>query len=417
MPVTTIPCNAPPISFQQAESYAAQAGFTGSALSTILAIAQAESGLNPCALNCNNKGGSCDRGVLQINNFYHPEVSDACAFDPACAFQQGYRISNAGQSFTAWATFINGSYRKFLFGTNFPVTVGTHSTNAGTVATIFQQRGVYQWWLHPTQYFGQNGELGTDYGMAGFYVPVGAITSGTVVDVTSNNNSIGFIVQIKSSDGLYWYQHLASTNLHVGDVVNIADTVGLGGGCPPGCYGNNPRCTCYDQYSTGQHIEVRWSPNGVAGSWVDPQQHFLTLAGNSPSSGLPVSLSGNQSSFFSGSFFTNVPVNQVSLAPNADVIQVFVALDQMLSFSNPFNVVPVQDSINVPGGSISFADPVSYVGDVFNGFVNDFVSFVLRAALVIGGFFIIYKVSSAFIDYQAIGSNTRAIGTAALGLL
>ena len=43
-------------------------------------VAEAESGLNPYALNV-NKSGSIDRGLYQWNSYYHSEVSNAQAFD------------------------------------------------------------------------------------------------------------------------------------------------------------------------------------------------------------------------------------------------------------------------------------------------------------------------------------------------
>lgn len=49
-------------------------------------IAQCESSLNPLAVNINEEG-STDRGLYQINNKYHPEVTDAQAFDPAFSIQ------------------------------------------------------------------------------------------------------------------------------------------------------------------------------------------------------------------------------------------------------------------------------------------------------------------------------------------
>ena len=102
------------LTIAQANQYAAQAGFTGSGLKTIVAIAQAESGLNTNALNCSNPGGSCDRGIVQINSAWHNEVTDTCAYDPLCAFQQAYRISNSGTNFSAWTTFTSGSYKQYL---------------------------------------------------------------------------------------------------------------------------------------------------------------------------------------------------------------------------------------------------------------------------------------------------------------
>ena len=45
-----------------------------------VAVAKAESGLNPAAKNVNTDG-SIDRGLYQINDKYHPEVSDAVAYE------------------------------------------------------------------------------------------------------------------------------------------------------------------------------------------------------------------------------------------------------------------------------------------------------------------------------------------------
>jgi len=50
-------------------------------------VAKCESGLNPQATNT-NADGSIDRGLYQINNKYHPEISDADAYDAekSCRF-------------------------------------------------------------------------------------------------------------------------------------------------------------------------------------------------------------------------------------------------------------------------------------------------------------------------------------------
>src|SRR5437660_9237611 len=101
------------LSTVQARQYAASAGFSGNAVNIIVAIAQAESGLRTDARNTNNDG-SVDRGILQINSRWHPEVSNGCADDPACAFREGYRISNRGTNFTPWATYTSGTYLRYL---------------------------------------------------------------------------------------------------------------------------------------------------------------------------------------------------------------------------------------------------------------------------------------------------------------
>lgn len=98
------------ISTAQATQYARSAGFTGNGLATIVAIATCESGLNPSATNTvgNTPQGSMDRGILQFNSYWHKDVTDACAFDPACAFQQAYRVSQGGTNFSQWVTYKNG---------------------------------------------------------------------------------------------------------------------------------------------------------------------------------------------------------------------------------------------------------------------------------------------------------------------
>jgi len=121
---------------QQATQYAQQAGFTGSSLQTIVAIAMCESGLNTTATNTSgNTPPSTDRGIVQINSYWHKEVSDSCAFNPACAFVQAYRISNGGTSFSPWTTYTNGCYKSKLaqVKSNIPNTnPQTNNSNSGS---------------------------------------------------------------------------------------------------------------------------------------------------------------------------------------------------------------------------------------------------------------------------------------------
>jgi hypothetical protein len=50
-----------------------------------------------------NKDGSRDRGVLQINSRWHPEVSDECAFDLSCSVKEGIRIVKSS-GWNQWTT-------------------------------------------------------------------------------------------------------------------------------------------------------------------------------------------------------------------------------------------------------------------------------------------------------------------------
>lgn len=107
-----------PIDVETAKLYASNAGFDGDALDTIVAIARAESSLDPMATleNKDDAGNvrSVDRGILQINDRWHPEVSDLEAYNPVTAFQAGYRISNGGTKFSDWVTYNTGAYRRYL---------------------------------------------------------------------------------------------------------------------------------------------------------------------------------------------------------------------------------------------------------------------------------------------------------------
>lgn len=76
------------------------------------AVAQAESKLNPNAKGYNK--GSIDRGIFQINSYWHKEVNDKCAFDLKCNIQEASRISKKGTEWRQWATFNNNLHLKYL---------------------------------------------------------------------------------------------------------------------------------------------------------------------------------------------------------------------------------------------------------------------------------------------------------------
>lgn len=89
----------------QVAAIAASAGFKGQALTKAVAVALAESGGNPQAVNVNSDSTrSRDRGLWQINSRWHPEVSDAQAFNPVECARAAYRISSGGRNWQPWAT-------------------------------------------------------------------------------------------------------------------------------------------------------------------------------------------------------------------------------------------------------------------------------------------------------------------------
>ena len=58
-----------------------------------------------------NADGSTDRGLWQINNKAHPEMTDADCFDPVKATAYARKVyEGRSNTFTAWAAFNNGAY-------------------------------------------------------------------------------------------------------------------------------------------------------------------------------------------------------------------------------------------------------------------------------------------------------------------
>lgn len=94
---------------------AKSAGFQGEGLVDAIAVALAESdGVTDAVNTTGNHPPSRDRGLWQINDYWHPEVTDAEAFDAARNASAAYGISSRGTKWTQWATWNSGSYRQFL---------------------------------------------------------------------------------------------------------------------------------------------------------------------------------------------------------------------------------------------------------------------------------------------------------------
>jgi hypothetical protein len=70
-----------------------------------LAIVDCESKFNPNALFCGNDNGSCDRGLWQFSDYWHPEVSDAEAFNWELATDHAWRVSKQGTDFSPWVCY------------------------------------------------------------------------------------------------------------------------------------------------------------------------------------------------------------------------------------------------------------------------------------------------------------------------
>lgn len=88
---------------------ARQAGFGDGRLP--VAVAQAESSLDPNAFN-QNRNGSVDRGLWQINSI-HGALS---TFDPLGNARAAYSISSGGSDWSPWVAYTTGAHRQYLDG-------------------------------------------------------------------------------------------------------------------------------------------------------------------------------------------------------------------------------------------------------------------------------------------------------------
>lgn len=63
----------------------------------LVRLSRCESRMNPSATNVNEDAKrTTDRGVFQINSYWHPEVSDECAYEVDCATRWTIDRINAG---------------------------------------------------------------------------------------------------------------------------------------------------------------------------------------------------------------------------------------------------------------------------------------------------------------------------------
>lgn len=229
--------------FQQLQQLLEQAGMDSARATTGAAVALAESAGRPDAVG--DQGSSF--GLWQIHLPAHPDVSQACALDPACAAAAVVRISGAGIDWSPWTTYVSGAYRDFLSGAQAAV----------------------KWAI--TLRFGELGpsggrELGTDIGVAQG-TPVLLPWSGTVA-LTEDKGKLDWgkrvLVHLDSGPlaGLtYGVGHLTQINVAQGQELDSGAVVGLSGG---------DRADPSSGESTGQHVEVQFL--NQAGQFLDPEQ-------------------------------------------------------------------------------------------------------------------------------------------------
>ena len=115
------------LSVAQIASAMRAAGWPEEAIPTGIAIALAESGGNPRAVNTANRNGSVDYGLFQINTVHGSLLSQGDKFNPVDNARMALTVyKQAGYSWKPWSTFNSGKYKDFnssVAGFGFPVDV------------------------------------------------------------------------------------------------------------------------------------------------------------------------------------------------------------------------------------------------------------------------------------------------------
>lgn len=94
-----------------------RAGWPESAIPIGVAVALAESGGNPRAVNRANRNGSADYGLFQINSIHKTILASGDRYDPVDNARMALRVyKDAGSKWTPWSVYKHGTYRKYYTG-------------------------------------------------------------------------------------------------------------------------------------------------------------------------------------------------------------------------------------------------------------------------------------------------------------
>ena len=231
------------LSANQIAGYAQQAGFTGSSLTTAVAIALAESqpsgntqSYNP-EIAAGTPVGSGSRGLWQIYGYVHPQYNNDSLYDPLTNARAAYAISQQGHNFNAWSTYTNGSYLSKMAQAQ----AGIQGSTSISMSTVVNADKV-KWVSYPridnlggVEPFGGFAKPDTNIQLPALF-PVQALLPGTVTALDGGNVAWGAVVTIRLDTPLNSlathtaYLHLNSTKVRVGQHVNVGDTIGLNGG-------------------------------------------------------------------------------------------------------------------------------------------------------------------------------------------
>ena len=247
---------------------AEMAGFSGDAAVTIAAIAMAESGGNPNAVN--QQSGAT--GILQFmpgtwQGLVDQGQASGNPTDPLSAFQAAYALSRGGTDFSDWETYTTGAYQQYLNQDLLQFPLAGYSQTAGDLSqdVPFPFNPMYA--ANVTESHAE-GDPGIDYGMPTgqpIVTPVaGVVSVKTYAPGYGMENEAaqqwGRAVFVKTQGGYTFYVGHLGPGIQVtdGQVVQPGQLLGMSGGDP-----NDPEGL--GGYSSGPHVEL---------GWIDPQGNF-----------------------------------------------------------------------------------------------------------------------------------------------
>lgn len=417
------------ITVQQAEAYAAQAGFSNSLVAkstfspgsysqiqTIVAIAAAESSLNVNAYNPTDPyGGSY--GVLQINgsHFHAGGITQSGALDPAQAFRYAYTLSNHGTNYLPWGTFTNKSYLQHI-----PTLTGS--------ATSLPKEG---WWnYNRLDNYGHFPDPQGNYKkpdvnvLVPYGYPVTMPMSGIVSGINSPDGSIppyGATVTIKLDQPLNTlathlaFLHMADITVRLNQRVSIGTVVGHAGdgnhaaGSAPASLGVALTHGQYYGFGSDWQYNANADPNLNPAPFIDSLKtgglsgfSLFSTGGALPGTGVD-SLTAR---FSAG---VQKLTGQIQLSPSTEVGIVFEVIDLYTTLISP--VPDIQNDVDaIRKNPLNVGAGWALIGDLFGWLAVEMSVVIIRLTLIFLGAYVCFKVIDHVVNISGALANVAQTG-------
>ena len=190
-------------------------------------------------VSCPAGTGSYDRGLWQINSFYHSDVSDACAFQVQCNAAAAFRISSKGRNWSAWAPYNSGAWASYIslaeqsvYGFSFQLrNHGTGTCLDADSRQPYDKGKIFQWTCSHSDKYQQWKLIGT----AGNLPILQNVGTGTCLDASSSqiyNGGAIFQWRCRTTDPYQQWRFHGSGQLHVNGNANaVLHSQGTGTTC------------------------------------------------------------------------------------------------------------------------------------------------------------------------------------------